>query len=296
MEFAKNLREFRRRKNLTQEQLANIVNVSPQAVSKWETSDTLPDAALLPEIAKALDTSIDALFSYTSSNNMNVFQAVRKYINESDESEKSLLAEQIERIYNLMVASEKSRRGYDGTEEEPLGPEYWDYYSNITREPRYDIAVASSQSMVSCDEATMWMFESKLFPFASVFLQPEEGYTKIFRDNPNIEQLFAALGDHDVYQCLMYLLTQEEKSIELSALLKKAGISSTRTKEIRTKLSEIDQRSIRIYEDSVNGKNYTFVSYTYPHGILMLLATAYACTVYKFPMNKNNFKREKPIL
>ena len=48
MKFAENLRELRRKKNLTQEQLANLVNVSSQAVSKWETSDTLPDNALLP--------------------------------------------------------------------------------------------------------------------------------------------------------------------------------------------------------------------------------------------------------
>lgn len=84
MEFAKNLRELRRSKNLTQEQLAGLVNVSSQAVSKWETSDTLPDTALLPEIAKALDTSIDALFSYRSSDNMNLYQAVERYINQSD--------------------------------------------------------------------------------------------------------------------------------------------------------------------------------------------------------------------
>ena len=34
MKFAENLRELRRKKNLTQEQLANLVNVSSQAVSK----------------------------------------------------------------------------------------------------------------------------------------------------------------------------------------------------------------------------------------------------------------------
>ena len=190
MEFAKNLRELRRKKNLTQEQLANLVNVSGQAVSKWETSDTLPDTALLPEIAKALDTSIDALFSYRSSDNMNVFQAVQKYITKPGTENKSLLAEQIERIYNLMVAGEKSRRGHDGSEEEPLEPEYWDYYSDITTEPRYDIAVAKSQTAIMGDEAAMWMFESKLFPYAAVLLQPEEGYSKIFKDKPNIENLF----------------------------------------------------------------------------------------------------------
>ena len=296
MEFAKNLRELRRKKNLTQEQLANLVNVSGQAVSKWETSDTLPDTALLPEIAKALDTSIDALFSYRSSDNMNVFQAVQKYITKPGTENKSLLAEQIERIYNLMVAGEKSRRGHDGSEEEPLEPEYWDYYSDITTEPRYDIAVAKSQTAIMGDEAAMWMFESKLFPYAAVLLQPEEGYSKIFKDKPNIENLFAILGDHDVYQCVMYLLTQEEKSIELSALLVKAGVSTSRMNELGEKLAQIDPQSIKVREDSIDGKTYRIVSYKYSCNILMILAAAYACTIPNNIINLSYSGRKAPIL
>lgn len=296
MEFAKNLRELRRKKNLTQEQLANLVNVSGQAVSKWETSDTLPDTALLPEIAKALDTSIDALFSYRSSDNMNVFQAVQKYITKPGTENKSLLAEQIERIYNLMIAGEKSRRGYDGSEEEPLEPEYWDYYSDITAEPRYDIAVANSQIAVLGDEAAMWMFESRLFPYAAVLLQPEEGYAKIFKDNKNIENLFSILGDHDVYLCVMYLLTQEAKSIELSALLVKAGVSTSRIDEIGKKLSQIDPRSIKVRKDSIDGKTYRIVYYEYSCSILMLLAAAYACSVSKNAMNSFSLVRKSPVL
>ena len=47
---------------MTQEQLANILGVSAQAVSKWETSETYPDGALLVPIANALDVSLDVLF------------------------------------------------------------------------------------------------------------------------------------------------------------------------------------------------------------------------------------------
>ena len=253
MEFAKNLRELRRKNNLTQEQLANLVSVSGQAVSKRETSDSFPDTALLPEIAKALNTSIDALFSYRSSDNMNVFLLSKIYY-QIWYRKQITLAEQIERIYNLMIAGEKSRRGYVGSEEEPLEPEYWDYYSDITAEPRYDIAVAKSQTAVLGDEAAMWMFESKLFPYAAVLLQPEEGYEKIFNDNKNIENLFSILGDHDVYKCVMYLLTQEPKNIELSALLIKAGVSASRMDEIGEKLPQIDPRSIKYGKIPLMGK------------------------------------------
>ena len=51
----------RKRFHMTQAQLAEKLMVSPQAVSKWESGQTLPDAALLPDLAAALFTSADYL-------------------------------------------------------------------------------------------------------------------------------------------------------------------------------------------------------------------------------------------
>lgn len=50
---------LRKSKGLTQNELGERVGVSFQAVSKWERSETLPDIALLPDLAKVLETSID---------------------------------------------------------------------------------------------------------------------------------------------------------------------------------------------------------------------------------------------
>lgn len=52
----------RKQKGLTQESLAERLGVSPQAVSKWETGAGCPDIALLPEICRHLDLSMDELF------------------------------------------------------------------------------------------------------------------------------------------------------------------------------------------------------------------------------------------
>ena len=52
---------LRKEHRYTQEALADMVQVSPQAVSKWENGRALPDTALLPRLAKALHTSIDSL-------------------------------------------------------------------------------------------------------------------------------------------------------------------------------------------------------------------------------------------
>ena len=53
--------EFRKKKNLKQDELAEMLGVSPQAVSKWENDLSCPDISLLPELSRILGISIDEL-------------------------------------------------------------------------------------------------------------------------------------------------------------------------------------------------------------------------------------------
>lgn len=54
----------RRELGLTQSQLAQSLSVSFQAVSKWENQTAYPDIAMLPRLAAALNTTVDALVGY----------------------------------------------------------------------------------------------------------------------------------------------------------------------------------------------------------------------------------------
>lgn len=63
MNLGKNIAELRKKNNLTQEELANILGVSPQAVSKWENDAACPDIALLPKIAEIFGVTIDELMN-----------------------------------------------------------------------------------------------------------------------------------------------------------------------------------------------------------------------------------------
>ena len=58
------IRELRVNKGLTQEQLATALNLSPQAISKWETGAGYPDVATLPVLAGYFGVSLDAMFEY----------------------------------------------------------------------------------------------------------------------------------------------------------------------------------------------------------------------------------------
>ena len=63
------LKEFRRRKKKTQEELANHLGISVQAVSKWERGESYPDITLLPSIASYYGVSIDELFGVSKIEN-----------------------------------------------------------------------------------------------------------------------------------------------------------------------------------------------------------------------------------
>ena len=61
MNIGNNISALRKKKGITQEELANELGVSAQAVSKWENNSSCPDVSLLTEIADYFGVSVDAL-------------------------------------------------------------------------------------------------------------------------------------------------------------------------------------------------------------------------------------------
>lgn len=59
--LGKRIAELRRQRGLTQDQLAEAMNVSPQAVSKWENDLSCPDITMLPGLADYFHVTIDFL-------------------------------------------------------------------------------------------------------------------------------------------------------------------------------------------------------------------------------------------
>lgn len=61
MSFAENLKQIRKEKNISQEKLAELLDVSRQAVSKWEQGIGYPEVEKLLLLSKELDISLDSL-------------------------------------------------------------------------------------------------------------------------------------------------------------------------------------------------------------------------------------------
>ena len=61
MKFAEIFKALRKDKNLTQEQISEVFNVSPQIISRWENGISQPSIDILPIIASYFETTVDHL-------------------------------------------------------------------------------------------------------------------------------------------------------------------------------------------------------------------------------------------
>ena len=62
-QIGKKITELRKKNNLTQMELADMLGISFQAVSNWERGNTMPDVSKLPELATIFHISIDELLN-----------------------------------------------------------------------------------------------------------------------------------------------------------------------------------------------------------------------------------------
>ena len=75
--FGKNLKNLRRERNLTQENVADILGVSFQSVSKWERGESYPDITMLPVNASFFKVSVDDLLGVNEAENE---EKLQKYL------------------------------------------------------------------------------------------------------------------------------------------------------------------------------------------------------------------------
>ena len=67
MTLGQKLKEIRRRFGLSQESLAEIMSVSRQAITKWESDEGLPDVSNLQELSKVFNLTVDYLLDNDNS-------------------------------------------------------------------------------------------------------------------------------------------------------------------------------------------------------------------------------------
>ena len=200
MSLSGNIRRLRLEKNLTQEQLATKLGVSAQAVSKWETSETYPDGALLIPLANELEVSLDELFGNELVTMADISSKIVKLIHATKATERFNVARdigwQIERgLFNCRMEIEK----------------------------KYDPSEIKNQKNASyiLDDNGFTIVSNGKEPFFSVFPQPAEGYGHFLNDKDDLQKIFAALSHTSTMTALIYLYHKNENYGFESAVLER---------------------------------------------------------------------------
>ena len=78
MTFGQRLKAFRKNENWTQQDLADMIGVSTQAISKWETDAGMPDISQIVPLSRALNISTDILLGVVDDNDTKEFEKIYK--------------------------------------------------------------------------------------------------------------------------------------------------------------------------------------------------------------------------
>ena len=144
MSIGKNIALLRKAKGLTQAELGDLLGVSNQAVSKWESELSMPDVMLLPTLADTFQCSIDDLFSYIPKNIREIHnvlpgdsvpEGMRKYV--ADQIRYQLDHEGSSNQF-LEIMAENLSGAFELTDEniERLLDSYRDLYKGMRNKPK----------------------------------------------------------------------------------------------------------------------------------------------------------------
>ena len=188
MSLGENIRKFRLRMKLTQEELAGKLRVSPQSVSKWERGESLPDTAMLPDIADSLGVSLDRLFARESSTFDAAGYMVRRYLRGLPDKE------QFNAMRNLAYHCERS------VFTDPEDPRVIEFGERREFDPSGDCRSSRNET-----EQGFTLGSETEPEFHSVFVDDGRGFGRVMREDEKFLAFFSALSDRAAYDALLRL-------------------------------------------------------------------------------------------
>ena len=273
MGLSQNIKRLRLERKLTQEQLAVALGVSAQAVSKWETSDTYPDGELLVPLATKLGVSLDELFGNNAVFMGDISEKIRSLLHETEEKDRFHVVRdlgwQIERgLFDCRMLLDKE---YD--------PE--------------EIKKQQNSSYI-LDEYGFTLVSNGKEPFFSVFPEPEEGFGEFFKNQEELQKIFAVLASQDTINALLYLLRKKENYVFESAVLaRECQISEDRISEVLEQLAML--RVVWKQELVIDGRQRILYSSKPSHKLIALFLMAQE-VLYTGGYSLQAHHRSKPLL
>lgn len=216
-QFSKNLVKFRKRSGLTQVQLASRLNVTPQAVSKWENG-CLPDTEFLPRLAGILGVSIDVLFGLSEERDN---EALEQTI--ADRVRQTAPEERADLIMQLFYAAASAYHDYKLSP--PKYPENLELETYAELKTDYEAAIARLNE------------DMKYFCFLKI---PENGIDSYTQATDAMVHLFRTLADKDAITIIHYLGSAHRNRMQsLEYISKQVGLPLDRVRRVMDNLDRL---------------------------------------------------------
>lgn len=215
MENTFDLKALRRAKGMKQEELADLVGVTPQAVSKWEQGG-MPDAALLPAIADALSVSIDALFG-REKEELSFYDHFLQHMQQTPWHD---CIGELYRIGQLCGAS-------------------------MCRAGKYNEYLFANVGENAYTEATLdeGFFQGRLHekqPYFLLIPEPQEGYESAIPYDPEFVRLYEILAVPNALKALYYIMAEPSAYFDAEAMAAALSISPEEAAGIIEKLVSVN--------------------------------------------------------
>jgi len=246
--IAANIARLRREHGMTQEALAEVIGVSAQTISKWETSTTYPDIALLPVLADIFGVTIDALYGREAAHaTVTPQEAIERVIESARES--------------FVAACYEPER--DGCIADQLAQ----YKRAMTLDARH-------RSVIESDRDVLY-FREKLGALA--LRKPEDGWSSLFARPENLDILRLTV-DEDFRRAMQVIISRRMLTFTLPSLAKAAGAEDAQRLEVMLQISGLFARrellldeAPLVYYELVAGESKLFLLYA-----VMVFAQEYA--------------------
>lgn len=201
-EFNENLKRIRKEKGITQDQLANAVGVSAQAVSKWEAA-SYPDGAILPQIADFLGVTIDELYG-RADETISMETRVMRYLRKLGEEKIPAAMFEICRSMFYVLTNEKT-------------------YLPSSKEAKESWISVSQMALEN-----MWAQMQQTTDFEYFVLLPETkcGYDKYLKYDERFVEMFKFLAMPNALKAMYYLSNESTMTFfTLESLVTKLSIT-----------------------------------------------------------------------
>ena len=256
LQFSKNLTKYRKSCGMTQGQLAAKLNVTPQAVSKWENG-SLPDSEFLPKLSGILGVSIDVLFGIKQEQpEQDVEQLITQKIRQTPAKERADL------IMKFYYAAISAYNDYTLTAAK--------YPENLELETYAELRTDNECSIARLNE------DLKYCCFVKI---PENGVDSYTEVCDNMIYLFQTLANKDTINIVHYLGSCYRNRMQsLEYISKQVDIPVKRVKKI---MDNLDRLGI-VWRVSADITDTPTIIYGYGHNTLLTCLLIIAKSISRY--------------